>query len=366
MKIVIDARMLYWTGVGRYIKALLENLERLDLRNEYVVLVRKADWAVWEPKAGNFKKLEVNIDPYTVAEQLRLPRLIEELAPDLVHFTAPHAGMLYRGKKLVTVHDLTLLDFDTSRGTGFKKWLRGLKRWPFRVILWANLRSASAVITPTTYVKEQLVERFRVQVSKVHITPLAADPLLGKPEPIEKFKLEKGFLLYWGNYYPYKNVGSTLEALKLLSVKRPELWLVLAGKPDYFQEQLKARADELGLGERVRFLGFVSDGELVSLCKEAALVVQPSFSEGFGLTGLEAMPHGVPVLAANASCLPEVYGDAAVYFNPRDPKDQAEKIDDLLRHDELRQKLVTAGYYRAKVFSWERTARRTLEVYRTI
>ena len=366
MKIVIDGRMLYWTGVGRYTKALLESLEQLDLKNEYVVLVRKADWKLWEPKAGNFKRVEVNIDPYTVGEQLKLPRVIEELGADLVHFTAPHAGMLYRGKKLVTVHDLTLLDYDTSRGTGFKKWLRGLKRWPFKVILWANLRTAAAVLTPTVYVKEQLVGRFNVAGSKVHVTPLAADPLLGKPEPIEKFKVGEGFLLYWGNYYPYKNVGSTLEALKLLTAKRPDLRLVLAGKPDYFQEQLKARADELGLGERVRFLGFVSDGELMSLCKAAALLVLPSFSEGFGLQGLEAMPHGVPVLAANASCLPEVYGDAAVYFDPRDPKDQAGKIDDLLRHDELRKKLVAAGYYRVKVFSWERTARRTLEVYRTV
>jgi len=356
--------MLYWTGVGRYTKALLENLEQLDKRNEYLVLVRKADWKLWEPKSGNFMRMEVNIDPYTFAEQLRLPRLLEELGPDLVHFTVPNAGVFYLGKKVVTVHDLTLLDFDTSRGTGLKKWLRGLKRLPFRLVLWANTRTATAVVTPTVYVKEQLVRRFGVAGGKIHVTPLAADPLLGKSEPIEKLGVGKDFLLYWGNYYPYKNVGSTLDALKLLSVKWPNLQLVLAGKPDYFQEQLTARAKEMGMGEQVKFLGFVSDGELVSLCKAAALLVLPSLSEGFGLQGLEAMPHGVPVLAANASCLPEVYGEAAVYFDPHDPKDQAEKIDDLLRNDELREKLVRAGYDRVKMYSWERTARRTLAAYR--
>lgn len=366
MRIVIDGRMLYWTGVGRYTKALLDNLEQIDQKNEYLVLIRRADWDKWSPKSGNFKKIETNIDPYTPAEQLRLPRILKNLAPDIVHFTTPNASVLYTGKRVITVHDLTLLDYDTSRGTGLKRWLRGLKRFPFQLILMLNVRSATAVVTPTQYVKDQLVRRFRVRDGKVHVTPLAADPLLGDPEPIGRFKLSKDFLLYWGNYYPYKNVGSTLEAMKLLSVKWPDLQLVLAGQPDYFQERLMEQAREMGLGKRVRFLGFVTDGELVSLCRAAALLVMPSLSEGFGLQGLEAMPHGCPVLAANASCLPEVYGDAAVYFDPHDPKDQAEKIDDLLKNPDLRERLVRTGRKRVNEYSWERTARRTLGVYRAL
>jgi hypothetical protein len=108
----------------------LRKLPKLDRENQYVVLVRRADWARWEPAAANFEKLECNIDPYTVDEQLRLSGILHDLRPDLVHLVTPNAAVLYDGPRVVTVHDLTLLDYDTSRGTGLAKWIKASKRIP--------------------------------------------------------------------------------------------------------------------------------------------------------------------------------------------------------------------------------------------
>ena len=363
MKIVIDARMLYWTGVGRYTKAVLDELEQIDTTNEYLVLMRPADMKLWQPARSNFKVIEADINPYTFAEQLKLPQLIKSLAPDLVHFTAPNTPLLYRGKRVVTVHDLTLLDYDTSRGTGLKRMIRRLKQIPFKLVLRNNVISASGLIADTRFVKDQLVTRLHANPSKISVTLLAADPNVAKPEPIKRFDIGSDFLLYVGNFYPYKNVASSINALKLLAVNYPALKLAVVGKPDYFRDVLEAQTKQLGLSDRIVFTGFVTDGELVSLYQQAKCYLYPSFSEGFGLQGLEAMAQSLPVVAANASCLPEVYDDAALYFDPKNPADQAAKIKQVLSDGALRTVMVAAGHARLKDFSWRRMGEQTLAAY---
>jgi len=355
--------MLFWTGVGRYTRALLDELEKADTENEYVVLVRKADWALWEPAAANFAKVEASINPYTMGEQWALYLQLKALKPDLVHFTAPNSPLLFRGRRVVTVHDLTLLDFDTSRGAGLAKLLRKLKRIPFRLVLWNDVRFASRVLTVTDYVRKQLMARYGTPEARVSTTLLAVDPAVAKPEPIGRFGELGTYLFYIGNVFPYKNLASTIKALVSLN---PQVTLVVAGKRDFFSEELERLADELEVRERVKFLGFVSDGEMISLYRGAAVYVNPSLSEGFGLQGLEAMAQNLPVVSARASCLPEVYGDAAQYFDPNDPSDQAAAIttvlEDNVRADELRK----AGAERIRAFSWRRTAQQTLATYKEV
>ncbi|HEX3082676.1 MAG TPA: glycosyltransferase family 1 protein [Candidatus Saccharimonadia bacterium] len=366
MNIVIDGRMLFWTGVGRYTRALLHELEAIDQENDYKVLVRKKDWDLWEPSAPNFQKIECDINPYTLAEQWELYVQLRALKPDLVHFTAPNAPVLYSGRRVTTVHDLTLLDYDTSRGTGMQRWLRGLKRRPFRMVLAASLRRSTALFTPTEYVRHQIIERFGIDERRVHATLLAANPISAKPEPIERFGDLGRYLFYVGNMYPYKNVGSTIRAMALLPAEYDHLDLVIAGKRDEFSAALERQAEELGVGDRVKFLGYVSDGELVSLYREAEAYINPSLSEGFGLQGLEAMLQDVPVLSAQATCLPEVYGEAAEYFDPHDPADQMEAIRRVLDDDtDVDERLRKAGHERVKQFSWRRMAHQTLDVYRS-
>jgi glycosyltransferase involved in cell wall biosynthesis len=181
-----------------------------------------------------------------------------------------------------------------------------------------------------------------------------------QPEPIESLRVKSPFLLYVGNSYPHKNLENLIQAFAMVRQKRPDLSLVLAGQTDYFYQQLQQKvADQTG----IIWAGRPSDGQLISLYQQTAAFVFPSLSEGFGLTALEAMSYGAPALAADASCLPEVCGDAAVYFDPRDASDIAAKINDLLSNPQELERLRQAGPARAKQFSWRRMAEQTLAAY---
>jgi glycosyltransferase involved in cell wall biosynthesis len=363
MKIVIDARMLYWTGIGRYTKALLDKLQLLDTENEYAVLVRRADWHLWEPRASNFTKIESNINPYSLAEQGSLYLQLRSLKADVVHFTAPNTPLLYQGRRVVTIHDLTLIDFNTSRGSGLTKLLRGLKRLPFRLVLLQDLRGATRLVTGTNYVRQQLIDRFHVKPERVSTALLATDPNLAAPQSLERLGELGSYAFYVGNMYPYKNLSSTIRSLAEPSLVNSGLNLVIAGKRDPFSEELERLAGALGVGSRVKFVGYVTDGEMVALYRGAAVYVNPSLSEGFGLQGLEAMAQGLPVVAARASCLPEVYGDAAVYFNPTDVAQQAHEISTLLSDNAARRELAAAGLERIQTFNWHSMAQKTLAAY---
>ncbi len=363
MKIAIDARMLYWTGIGRYTKALLDELQQIDTENTYIVLMRKADWGIWEPTAANFTKVEASINPYTLGEQWAFYLQLRALNVDLVHFTAPNTPLLYQGRRVVTIHDLTLVDFDTSRGRGLAKLLRSAKRLPFRLVFGNNIRFANQLVTDTDYVHDQLVERFGVKHGRVRTTLLAVDANVAEPAPIERLGPLGRYVFYIGNVYPYKNLSSTLKAMALMDMKYSDVKLIVAGKRDAFSAELEREAAELGLAERVKFVGYVSDGEMISLYRGAAAYVNPSLSEGFGLQGLEAMAQGTPVVAAKATCLPEVYGEAAEYFDPKDASDQAAALGRVLDDKALANKLRTAGKERVKAFSWRRMAEQTLEAY---
>ena len=139
--------------------------------------------------------------------------------------------------------------------------------------------------------------------------------------------------------------------------------LVLAGNTDEFKEDLLSLARTLGVSDRILMPGFVTDGQLKWLYRNSRIYVNPSLSEGFGLQGLEAMAQGLPVLAANASCLPEVYGDAAVYFDPHDAGDLSQRILDLLDKPELLSDMSAKGHERTKMFSWRKMAEGTHRLY---
>ncbi|GIM95415.1 glycosyltransferase family 4 protein [Paractinoplanes toevensis] len=366
MRIVIDGRMLSWTGIGRYTAALLEGLEAIDRTNEYVVLMRQDDWARWKPQEANFRRVECNIDPYSPAEQTTLPKVLRDLAPDVVHFVTPNAAALYRGTKVVTVHDLTLLDFDTSRGSLPKRLAGKAKRLPFRLIFQRQLATATRIVTDTGYVRDQLIERFGLDPAKVSAVWIAADSAElteAREETLDGVSASDSLILYVGNYFPYKNVRVLIEALALVARSRPDVKLVLAGKAGDYQEGLLALAESLNVADRVVMPGFISDGQLTWLYRNSAMYVYPSLSEGFGLQGLEAMAQGLPVVSSTATCLPEVYGDAAVYFDPHAAGDLAQKIAELLSRPELAAEMAARGRARLPLFSWRATAEATHQIY---
>ena len=360
MKIIIDGRMITWTGIGRYTSELIANLAATDHENQYIILLQQHDFDTWTPPAGNFEKIPVDIVPYSVAEQRQLGSIVKRLQPDLVHFPHFTVPQGYNLPFVVTIHDLTLIDYSTNRSTGPLQKLRyAAKQQAMKVVLKHAIAKSTAIITPTNYVKQQLIERFGVAESKVTVTYEAGELTTTKAVPYEQIGDHK-LILYVGNAYPYKNLERLVEAFGLLG--NPDYKLVLVGKRDYFYEQLEALVTKKQI-KNVVFTGYATDGELAWLYQQATAYAFPSLSEGFGLPGLEAMAYGLPVVSSNATCLPEVYGEAAHYFDPLDTRDMAAKLAEVLDDDQLRGRLVKAGTARLKDFSWERMAKQTLEVY---
>ncbi len=360
-RIVIDGRMLSWTGIGRYTRELIENLQVLDSKNEYHVLVLGRDWESWEPHAPNFHKVQSFSPFYSLSEQTKLPTELSRLDPDLVHFCAPNIPLVYRGRSVTTIHDLTLLEYKNIDGNPL---VYEAKFRAFQQVMRRAARHSVKVITPTEFVKKQIVDRYHRKPSDVIFTWLAPENSNVNPADASKRPLqEPPYIFYVGNYYPYKNIGRLIEAMPAIRRDHPDIRLVLAGSQK-FQEPLRELVRQLKLQEAVTFVGRVSDDELANLYQYAKLFALPSLSEGFGMQLLESMFYGVPVTSSNASCLPEVAGDAAVYFNPHDSQDIARVISKTLSDDQLLQKLGVAGKARVKEFSWRRTAEQTLAVYR--
>lgn len=351
MKIVIDARMLGWSGIGRYTAKLLQNLQAIDNANNYLVLLNQRAYDGWQPTNHNFSKIRANFRPYSFGEQLRLPRLITSLKPDLVHFLSFNSPWFYNGPRVTTIHDLTLLAFWPGRGLASR-----IKYQPMRLVLGRSVKKSQQLLVPSEYVKGQVSQRYGKSEKKITITHEAAE-LVARAEPTPGLT-GKQFLLYVGNAYPHKNLERLLQAYELLGADFEKLELVFCGANDYFYRQLKQKA-----GKGCRFIHGASDPQLRWLYENAKAVVMPSLSEGFGLPGLEAMACGTPVAAAKASCLPEIYGQGATYFDPQNPGDMAKNIKALLSDSKLAGRLRSAGYEQVKKYSWRATAAKTLAVY---
>lgn len=366
MRIGIDARFFgpQERGLGRYVERLITYLEAIDEQNEYVLFLRRASWDLWQPKNARWRKIMTDYRWYTVAEQLAMPAIFRSARVDFVHIPHFNVPVLYRGPFVVTIHDLILHDFPTARASTLEPIRFKMKFAAYEYALRRAITRARSIITVSQYVKADIAKKFRVPESKIVVTYEAADPLLN-PAPFERLA-ERGvtqpYILYVGNVYPHKNLERFLLGVQRAVQHGERFQLVLAGGRDYFSRRLETLRNELKLSN-VHFFGFASDQELAALYAHATAYFFPSLSEGFGLPGLEAMQAGLPVYAARASCLPEVYGPAAAYFDPRDPADMAASISRALHDTMERQRLRAAGQERVRQFSWAQMARQTLALY---
>ncbi|MCB9821108.1 glycosyltransferase family 4 protein [Candidatus Nomurabacteria bacterium] len=367
-KILIDARDMR-SSTGRYIRSLLMELERLDRTNQYVILGRRADVDArdqhsWRPKAPNFNLVVVDIPLNTFREQLLLAAEIRKHSPDLVHFWLPQQPLFLKHSRITTIHDLNYIHLHIHTN-GILRY--ELKRLIFRGFLKHVVRSNKFILSPTNYTKQDIVDYTKLRnPEKIVVTPEGTAGELANVKPKHINQLNgKEFLLYVGQSSEYKGQLRLIEALQLLRKKLPRLELALIGKEnDYTQKLKKIVAKQNYHG--VRFLGFVDDRELRWAYENCACYVQPSIAEGFGLMNLEAMFLGAPVASSNATCLPEVSGSAANYFNPYDIGDMAQAIEQILSDPKLRKKLILEGKKQYKKFSWERMAEQTLAVYNKV
>jgi glycosyltransferase involved in cell wall biosynthesis len=368
MRIGIDARN-DGTGVGRYTFSLIRELARIDSENEYVLFLRRRRHTAYAPPADNFRTVEAEVPWFTLREQLLLPRLVARERLDLVHYPNVTVPLLATTPFVVTVHDLNYLDAASTFGerpVGSSLRSRLLVAG-YRLEL-EKVRRARRLIAVSEHTREALLAALRVDRRKVAVTYEAAG-FPGDVEAdrtvLERYGLTRPFFLYVGAAYPYKNLPRLIDAFGLfLGRVDGELDLVLAGDHEQFARSLRERARSGGIEERVVFPGPVSEAELVALYEAALAYAFVSLGEGFGLPGLEAMTAGVPVIAARAGSLPEIYGDAAEYCDPTEVESIAAALSRIAEDEELRSRLAAQGRRRAAEFSWARTAEQTLAVYR--
>ena len=368
MRIGIDVRFYGTkdTGIGRYVQNLILNLGKIDRVNQYVVF----GWGTVrdEVKAfKNFKWVKLQTRPYSIAEQLVNPIVFAKEKLDLLHVPHFNAPIFYPGKYIITIHDL-IKHLSVGRATTTLPYYQYLiKHLVYRFSIRVNLSRADKIIVPAFFWKEYLIKHFGLSEEKIFVTYESATKFLLKKktlnpqEVLHKYNLNKPYVIYTGNLYPHKNVPFLIEAIKQFNAShehRLELALACA-RNDIFNNAVKT-------DETIKFLGFVPDEELAALYGQALALVQPSLIEGFGLTGLEAMSVGLPVLSSDSTCLPEIYGRAALYFDPRNTSDLVRKLAQFFSDQELSINLIAAGNKRVKQFSWQRMARQTLAVYKTV
>lgn len=378
MKIVIDARFLgpEGTGIGRYTEKLLENLEGVDHDNDYWVVLRSSNFDAYQPKNPKFRKVIADARWYSVKEQLLIPKILLSIKPDLVHFPHFNIPIAYRGKFVVTIHDLIKSEFASQAASTRTSLVYWAKHFVYERVVRQAVHRAVKVIVPTNTIKEKVVSQLKVEPGKIVVTYEAAD---GKffdwgndaklvesdraKQVLAKYSIKKPYLLYVGNAYPYKNLDRLLKSLKLI---QKDISLVNPSPRSVFREKLAERANLEHLTKRVILPGYVSDEDLGILYRNAEAYVLPSLSEGFGLPALEAMASRIPVICSDIPVLREVCGEEAVYFDPNNETDMAEKINKVIADKKLRKELTDRAYNRASRFSWSKTAAQTLKVYQQV
>lgn len=354
--IAIDARIIN-SSTGRYVERLVTYLQDVDTTNEYTILVRAKDIDFWKPRNTNFTVKVAEFDNYSFAEQIGFKSFLNKLKPDLVHFCMPQQPIGYKGKKVTTFHDLTLLNTYNSD----KNWLvfhakQKVGKYVFKKVT----ETSDHIIAISNFTKTALQDTFPTPDEKISVIYESSDVSNIAPKKVElPFKK---YILYVGQQSDYKNIKRLGDAHQILLAKYPDLGLVLAGK-----KNTSAHANEAYFKDKkyqnIHFTDFVPDEQLSWLYTHAQAYIFPSLMEGFGLPGLEAMGYGTPVVSSNATCLPEIYGPAAHYFNPADTSDIAEAIDQVLSDDKIRTRLSKAGFKQIKKYSWKKQAKETHDVY---
>ena len=297
---------------------------------------------------------------WVAGEQAVLPIAAARARVDLVHSMASTAPLWGRFRRVVTVHDLIYARFPEAHA--------GLRDKGMRVLVPAAVRRSHRVIADSQSTREDLIELLGVSPERVDVVPLGMGAVRRRPPAPERdvrarFELgERSVVLSLSAKRPHKNLLALIGALaRIAPEERP--MLVIPGYQTAHELELRGRADALGVADDVRFPTWVSDAELEGLWSIARAFVFPSLYEGFGLPVLEAMARGVPVACSNASSLPEVAGEAALLFDPHDEEAIAEAISRVLTDETLRARLRALGRAQLQRFTWERTARLTLESY---
>ncbi len=392
MRIAIDGRTIVKgkSGVGMYVERTTRALLQIDRKNRYFLfLVEPLDTL----EAPNLTKVliegyqrtghnrywdnfllpkfaaENDIDVFFGAAYVLpiLPRL--RTVAGLIPVPSRWKHVFNAGKRVKYI--AAILDVIGSvRPETFTPKMRAWQR----LFVSNATKLADAIITISESTKRDIVRLFRYDGSRIHVTPLSVDrtfhPNHSKSvisRVRNTYALPDQFILYLGTIEPRKNVAGIARAFSMLPAGlRKKYPLIIAGSKGWYADSILAEIRALGISDEIRLTGFVDDADLAPLMSMAGLFVFPSLYEGFGYPVLEAMASGVPVITSTTSSLPEVIGDAGIMVEPGDTKGIRDGMMKILQNSKFRATLRAKGLRRAKTFTWEKTARNTLEVFETV
>lgn len=358
MKIGIEAEranLAQKTGVEHYAKQLILHLAKIDSRNQYVLYLRTRPQAWFNSLPPNFR---VKVLPFPIFwTQLRLSLEMLLHPPDALFIPASALPLIHPKNSVVTIHDLAWFKFPQA----FTSFMRFYLKWSSRFAI----KHAKKVIAVSQATKKDIIKYYGADENKIIVIYHGC----GEPDnyadnsalPIIA-KLPQNYILFLSTLQPRKNLPALVEAVKILRQEYPNenYKLVVGGKPGWKYEPIlnliKVNKDF------VVYLGHLNDAEKWAAYSKARVLAMPSLYEGFGMWILEAFAAGIPVAISNVSSMPEVAGDAAVYFNPNNPKDIASQIAKVLNNPEFAQSLISRGKKRLADFSWDKCASQTLQV----
>ncbi|MFZ5639499.1 MAG: glycosyltransferase family 4 protein [Bacillota bacterium] len=357
----IDARMLGFSGIGVYLENLVREMAVQSTQYTFNLFGNLAKLTLFsEP---NIIKNSLDAPVYGLKEQLVINRVFAKTDSSLLHCPHYNIPLLYKGKLVVTVHDLIHLKFP--------QYLPNKTAYLYaRLMIGSAVKKADKVIAVSENTKRDIVDWFSVNPDKVEViyNGFAGNSCSGvSPEEAQKIRaglgINKPYILYVGNVRPHKNIQRLIGAfIQLESRFGNEFQLVIAGdiRKDFnpfFIDGQKMNSSNIIL------TGWLPRRDLTGLYEGAGLFVFPSLYEGFGFPPLEAMACGVPVVASNVSSIPEVVGEAAIMADPYDIEDLSQAMEKGLTDEPVRAALVEKGYRQVTKFSWRQTAGRVLRLY---
>ena len=370
IRIGIDARFWNETGVGRYTRNLIEQLQQLDKRNEYLLFARSKDYKQIKLQLSNvnFQIKIADIHWHSFEEQIKFPKILRKENLDLMHFPYFSIPILYSKPFIITIHDLILHHFATGEATTKSQLTYKTKLLAYKFIIQTAAQKSQKIITVSKTNKQEIIDHLHVPAEKVSVIYEGVDKkIIAKPETHDtKLQLEdKNYFLHVGNLYPHKNTGVLLQAFQKLKDKKEfQAKLYIVGKKDYFYQKFNQKVKDMKLEDKIILFGELTDKELANLYQHALAMISPSLMEGFDLPTVEAMANECLVLASDIPVHREICKDAAIYFQSNNCDDLMIKLQDIAAapKNENKKKL-ELGLAIAKQFSWEKMAKQTIEIY---
>ncbi len=349
LHVVIDCRLMRFrkAGIAQYARRLTRAvcaLNQPDLQLG-VLLDRRDIDRDWIPASA--RVIEAVTPAHNRFEALALPIELAARCIDVLHFP-DFIACAGRFKKVITIHDLYFMDHPEALGPDGSRYYAQIG---------ASAARADRIIAVSEFTAGDIARLLPGAVAKTSVIHEAPDAAVESAPPPSA----RSYALFVGTFEPRKNLSVLLRAL---GRTHPDIALTIVGETGWGGHNPETEAQQLSLGERVRFAGRVSDAELDRLLRGARLLVVPSLSEGFGLPVLEAMARGTPVVCSDSGALPEIAGGAALLHDPADEAQLAQHIETLWFDDAAHWAWSARGLTRARMFSWERAAQETALVYR--